>query len=88
MSTPAGRKLAARVAAHSSWAATPDRAARTQKARDAFNKRFDDEVDPDRILSSAERAIRAEHARRAHYLRLALKSANARRERRQQAGSA
>lgn len=45
-------------------------------------KRFEDEVDPERILSDSERAIRAEHARKAHYLRLALKSANARRERR------
>ena len=73
--------LAARIAVHSSWASTPDRAARTAPARAAFNKRFEDEVDPDRVLPEDERAIRAEHARRAHYLRLALKSANARRAR-------
>lgn len=78
---PASNSLAARIAAHASWAATPDRKARTAPAYAAFLKRFEDEVDPERILPEAERAIRAEHARKAHYLRLALKSANARRER-------
>ena len=40
-----------------------------------------DEVDPDRTLRSAERARRAEHAKKAYFTRLALKSAQARRKR-------
>lgn len=79
----ASRALTARIAAHASWATTPDRKARTAPARAAFLQRFEDEVDPDRVLPEAERLIRAEHARKAHYLRLALKSAQARRERRE-----
>ena len=75
------RALRARIAAHASWATTSDRQARTAPARAALLKRFEDEVDPDRVLPEAERLIRAEHARKAHYLRLSLKSAEARRER-------
>lgn len=82
MPTSQPTHLPQRIAAACSWAVTQDRRERTAPARDAFNKKFEDEVDPDRVLPEAERAIRAEHARRAHFLRLALKSANARRERR------
>ncbi|MGF2945831.1 hypothetical protein ACQV26_11935 [Mycobacterium sp. Lab-001] len=38
-------------------------------------------VDPDGELTPEERARRAEHARKAHFKRLALKSAKARRRR-------
>jgi len=69
---------AGRIGAHESWARTPDRAARTAAARRSFLARFDAEVDPDGVLSPAERAVRAEHARKAHFQRLALKSAKAR----------
>jgi hypothetical protein len=41
--------------------------------------KFERQVDPDNELSPAERAKRAEHARKAYYKRLALKSARARR---------
>lgn len=82
METPATRSLHARIAAHSSWAACPDRTARTAPARDAMRRKFEDQVDPDRLLSEKDRALRAESARRAHYLSLALKSANARRAKR------
>lgn len=73
--------LAGRIGAHKSWANTEDRTARTAPAREAFNRRFEDEVDPDRRLDPAERARRAESARKAYYAELALKSAQARRRR-------
>lgn len=76
----ASRSLAARIAAHSSWAHTPDRAARTAAARQAFADRFEREVDPDGVLPPAERAKRAASARKAYYLRLAAASAKARRK--------
>lgn len=76
----ASRSLAARIAAHESWARTPDRAARTAAARQAFADRFEREVDPDGVLPPAERAKRAASARKAYYLRLAAASAKARRK--------
>lgn len=41
-------------------------------------RRFEDQVDPERTLTPGERARRAEHARKAYFARLALKSAKAR----------
>ncbi|HET6920509.1 MAG TPA: hypothetical protein VFI46_13735 [Jiangellaceae bacterium] len=80
--SPADRTLIARIGAHESWARTPDRAARTAPGRAAFFDRFEREVDPDGVLTPAERARRAEHARKAYFAGLALKSAQARRKRR------
>lgn len=77
--TAAERTLAARIAANTSWANTPDRAARTAPAREALLKKFEDQVDPDHTLSAGERTMRAESLRRAYFQRLALKSAKARR---------
>lgn len=74
------RTQIAKLAAHTSWALTEDRAARTAPARQALLERFEDEVDPDRKLPADERARRAESARKAYYQRLALKSAQARRK--------
>jgi hypothetical protein len=71
----AERKLAAQLAAHEGWAQTDDRPARTKAARDAFLKRFLDEAGGD--------VAKAENLRQAHYLRMALKSAQARRKRAQ-----
>ena len=73
--------LAGRIGAHVSWARTPDRTKRTQPARDAFDARFEREVDPDGTLDPVERALRAAAARKAYFARLALKSAQARRKR-------
>jgi hypothetical protein len=42
-------------------------------------EKFERQVDPDNTLLPAERAKRAENARKAYYQRLALKSAKARR---------
>ncbi|MEY8013837.1 hypothetical protein [Mycobacterium servetii] len=44
-------------------------------------EKFAHQVDPDGTLPPAERAKRAESLRRAHFKRLALKSAQARRRR-------
>lgn len=72
MSDPTTRKLAAQVAAHALWAQTSDRAAQTSAARNAMQKRFEQEVDPDGLLDLDERIRRAKHARSAHMSRLAL----------------
>lgn len=50
----------------------------TRPARTAFAARFEREVDPLGVLAPAERALRAEAAMRAHMLRLAERSADAR----------
>ena len=50
----------------------------TAKARQTFLDRFEHEVDPDHQLPVAERARRAEAARKAHFSRMAMKSAKAR----------
>ena len=78
--TPAERKLRAQLAAHTSWANTEDRTKRTEAGRQALHAKFEHEVDPDGVLDPVERARRAESARKAHFARLALKSAQARRK--------
>ena len=50
----------------------------TRPARAAFLSRFEHEVDPEGVLPPKERARRAEAAKRAHFSRLAYKSALAR----------
>lgn len=79
-STPREARLAASIAAHESWAQTPDRSARTAPARAALLAKFEREVDPDGTLPEAERRLRAEHKRKAYFQRLALKSAQSRRK--------
>lgn len=79
--TPSERSIIAQIAAHDSWARTPDRAARTAPARRALDEKFEREVDPDSLLPPQERAKRVENARKAYYSRLALRSAQARRRR-------
>jgi hypothetical protein len=73
--------LAGRLGAHTSWAITEDRTARTAPAREKFLDRFERQVDPDGVLDPQERGIRAEHARKAYFTRLSLKAAEARRAR-------
>ncbi len=77
------RKLRASIAAHESWARTEDPVERLAPARRAFADSFLDKVDPDHKLAPAERARRAEHARKAHYQRMALRSAQIRRRKRE-----
>lgn len=53
----------------------------TAAARSAFLARFERQVDPDNRLSEAERRRRADAARKAHFIKLALRSAEVRRRR-------
>lgn len=68
---PTERRLRAEIAAHQSWAQTADRSARTAPARHALEQKFLDAADGD--------PVRADHLRKAHFRRLALKSAQSRR---------
>jgi hypothetical protein len=76
---PSQRRLRAQIAANIGWSETPDRTARTAPGRQAAEERFFQLVDPDGTLDPAERARRAANARRAHFQRMAFKSAEARR---------
>lgn len=76
--TPAQRTLRARVAAHSMWSNTANRAARTAAARTAAGDRFARQVDPEGVLPPEVRAQRAESARKAYFCGLAARSAKAR----------
>jgi hypothetical protein len=60
---------------HQSWANTKDRTARTAAGRDAMRQKFLDEAGGD--------PVKAENLRKAFYKRMALKSAQARRRRRE-----
>ena len=75
---PADRFMIAAVAANTRWATEPDRTAATSPARAAFDRRFEDQVDPERTLPAPERARRVECARKAYFMSLALKSAQSR----------
>lgn len=77
--TPAERVLQGRLGA---LAVHSRGRTNTAPARGAFNQRFLDEVDPDRVLPEAERERRAAFARRAHFTKLALASSRARSARR------
>jgi hypothetical protein len=65
------RKLRARLGAYSQLAKYDSRET-TRAARAAFEERFLNEVDPDRVLPELERLRRADAARRAYFTRLAL----------------
>jgi hypothetical protein len=78
--TPAERTLRARLAAHILHSKV-DSTAHTAAARRAFADRFENQVDPDRVLPVEERMRRAEQAKKAYFARLALKSVRARRGR-------
>jgi hypothetical protein len=85
VSRPSGHpdnKLISSMGSHEYWATVEDRTAATQAARDAFNDQFEREA-RERFgdLPPDELAQRAEHLRKAHFKRLALKSAQARRKR-------
>jgi len=68
-----------KIGARISWGNTTDRSARTAPARAALEAKFLEQAGGD--------PKRAEHLRKAHYLRLSLKAAQARRARRQGGGS-
>jgi hypothetical protein len=72
------RSLAGRIGGLT-LAATHDPHEYTAPARHAFLAQFEHQVDPEGTLLPAERARRAEAARKLYFARLALKSAQARR---------
>lgn len=74
------RALIARVAAHTRWAHTDDRAAATAPARKGLEARWAREADPDGTLPADELERRIDNLRRAHMTRMALASARARRK--------
>jgi hypothetical protein len=78
----ADRQIRARIAANTRWSREPDRSAATAAGRAGLEAKFVREVDPNGQLSPQDLAVRVEAARRAHFLRMALKSAKARRKRR------
>jgi hypothetical protein len=79
--TPEERSLRAKLTAHRLHAVR-DPKTTTAKGRAAFLARIE-KVDPEGILSKKERHRRAEHARKAHFAKLALQSARADREQRE-----
>lgn len=78
---PADRTLRARLAAHSSWANTPDPTSRTEKARAAATERFVKQA-REKYPDGSEELIQrtAEHLRKAHYARMGMASAAKRRK--------
>ena len=78
MLDPVRAALIGRIGAHSLHSSRDSREV-TRAARAAFLARFEREVDPTGVLPVDERLRRAEHARRAHFARLAFLSAEARR---------
>lgn len=78
---PADRTLRARLAAHSQWAKEKDPTARTAKARKAAASKFEKaarELHPDGDDDLIART--AEHLRKAHFARMGMASAAARRK--------
>lgn len=82
--TPEQRGLRARIAVNTSWAKTKNRAARTAPgtaASPASVSYWERKVDPDGEMDEATRIKAAENARKAHYQRMAYRSAKARAQR-------
>jgi hypothetical protein len=76
------RRQIATIAAYSKHAKTDGRDATAAARRASHVTRFEDIVDPERILSPSERHRRVVAARKAYFRSLALKSGAARRARR------
>ena len=79
--SPGEQSLRGRLAAHILHARRDPRQT-TANARAAFLARFEREVDPTGELDPTERRRRAEHARRAYFVRLSLAALEARRAKR------
>jgi hypothetical protein len=77
---PKTKNLPQQIAANTRWS-KEDPTRQGEILRAGLERRFLDEVDPNRELSDGERIRRAESARKAFYQRLALASAKARRAR-------
>ncbi len=75
----------ARAAAHTSWARTPDRTARTEKARAAAKANLEREVDPYGRMSPKDRAKAVKNAQAARMHTLSQKGVDARQRQRAKA---
>ena len=73
--TDSERRMRSQIAAHTSWANTDDRTARTAAARAALDAKF--------LAEAGGDPVRATHLRKAYFQRLALKSAQSRRKARE-----
>lgn len=78
--TPQDASLRGRIGGYA-LAAQHDPKEYTKNARAAFLASFEKQVDPDGVLPAAERQRRAAAARKAHFVKLALKSSQSRRRR-------
>ncbi len=78
---PEQRRLVAQIGAHSRWSTVVDRTAAMSPANDAREARWAQRVDPDGVMDPETLRKAIASARKAHYRRLALKSAAARRAR-------
>ncbi|WP_306839821.1 hypothetical protein [Catenuloplanes nepalensis] len=79
--TPAQRQLVAGVAALTRWSritSPEDRTAATAAARRAASRKWELQADPDGILTPDELAAAVDRLKKAHYRRMALRSAQAR----------
>jgi hypothetical protein len=76
------KSLPHQIAANSRWS-KEDPTAQGEVMRAGLEAKFLRDVDPDNLLPEAERRRRADAARRVFYQRLALRSAKARRARRE-----
>lgn len=77
--TPEQRTLRARLAVQTSWANTPDPTSRTAKARSAAEGRFEQQARAQHPDATDEQIKRmASHLKKAHFTRLALRSAQSR----------
>jgi hypothetical protein len=80
--TPTERRLIASAAGAAGWARTVDRAARGRHGQKGLFAKYLAEV-PDTITDPAARRKNAESRMRAHYARMAYRSAKVRRERKE-----
>lgn len=67
------RRIGGKLGAHRKWARCSDRTQATAAARSSFLARFEREVDPEGKLSDLDRTQRAESARKAYFIGLALR---------------
>ena len=77
--TPTERSIRARIAANTRWAQEPDRLAATAPGRRAAFEKLLDEVDPQRVLTEAERLKRVKNAQQAQLARVRLAASKNRR---------
>lgn len=75
--TPAQRAMRARIAALARWS-REDPKAHMAMMRGKFDDRFEEEVDPEGLLSDKERKRRAKSARELYFQRLNYMSSRAR----------